>query len=61
MGALAVAGAGFAAVRVDAWLIAILHFALAAGLFGFCAKRRHWFSRLLRECDRSGVPDPQPV
>lgn len=61
MGALAVSAAGFAAVRVDAWLIAVLHFALAFGLLGFCARRRHWFSRLLRECDRGGVPEPQPI
>ena len=61
MGTAGAAGVGFSAVRVDAWWIAIAHFGLAAFLLWFFAKRRTWFARLLRECDREGVPEAQPV
>lgn len=57
MGALAAAGVGFGALVVGAWLIALAHFALAAALMLFFARRRDWFARLMRECDRDGVPE----
>jgi hypothetical protein len=57
MGTLAAAGVGISAVLVHAWLIAILNLGLAAALLCFFARRRTWFARLLRECDRAQVPE----